>query len=265
MNVSNIMNTAVVLVTDGGYFDKALNTIRDLRGVGGWDGELVVICVDFMIPTEIENEFCLITKSFPRIDIEPFLKYVREKPLSIPTCDGREWKKQNQWEKLHVFDDWFKQWDRIVYFDAGLRILDRIDNFLDVDWEGRFVAPDDDQWGWTKRFADQLEISNWPDKLQELQGDFTDILNGRYFLNCMWIYDTRIGISKEELINTIGKYPLWRTNEMGVMNVVIHFKMKKWYALPLYATNNKILFDWSEYNRGGKWNDYCALKYPVTM
>lgn len=259
------MSTAIVLVTDGGYFNKAMNTIRDIRGVGGWDGELVVVCVDFTIPQEVVDEFCLITKSFPRINIETFLEHIREKPLSIPTCDGREWKKQNQWEKLHVFDDWFKQWERILYFDAGLRILDRIDNFLDVDWVGRFVAPDDDPWGWTKRFAEQLEVTNWPDTLGALERECPGILDGRYFLNCLWIYDTRIGISKQALIDTIGRYPLWRTNEMGVMNVVIHFTMKKWYALPLYATNKKILFDWCEYNRGGKWNDYCALKYPVTL
>jgi hypothetical protein len=259
------MSTAIVLVTDGGYFDKALNTIRDIRGIGDWKGDLVVICVDFIIPEDIRNQYNIIITSFPRINIEPFLEHIREKPLSIPTCDGREWKKQNQWEKLHIFDEYFYKWERVIYFDAGLRILDKISNFLAVDWEGRFVAPDDDQWGWTKRFADQLELSNWPEKLIALENDCPGILDGRYFLNCMWIYDTRIGISKNELIDTIGRYPLWRTNEMGVMNVVIHFKMKKWYALPLYAKNDKILFDWCEYNRGGRWQDYCALKYPVTI
>jgi hypothetical protein len=259
------MSTAIVLVTDEGYFGKAMNTIRDIRGVGQWKGDLVVVCVDFKISDEIAKEYNIISISFPKIDISIFLNHIREKPLTIPTCDGREWTKQNQWEKLHVFDDWFKKWDRVIYFDAGLRILDNISNFLDVDWEGRFVAPDDDQWGWSKKFGEQLELTNWAEKLAELENICPGILEGRYFLNCMWIYDTRLEISKNELIETIGKYPLWRTNEMGVMNVVIHFKMKKWYALPLYAMNDKILFDWCEYNRGGKWHDYCALKYPVTL
>lgn len=258
------MSTAIVTVTDAGYFHKALQTIRDIRSIGGWSGDLVVICIDFEIEQEIVEQFKITMVSFPKINIEGFLNAIREKPLSISTCDGREWKKQNQWEKLHVFDPWFKQWDRVIYFDAGMRILDSLDNFLDVDWVGQFVAPDDDQWGWTKKFSEQLEMSNWPEVVNQLQTDCPGVLDGRYFLNCMWIYDTRLGISKDELIDTIGRYPLWRTNEMGVMNVVIHFKMKKWYALPLYAKNNKILFDWSEHNRGGRWQDYCAMKYPVS-
>ena len=49
-------------------------------------------------------------------------------------------------------------------------------------------------------------------------------------------------------IDIIGKYPLWRTNEMGVMNVVINFMHNLWTAFPLYTSTGKILFDWCELN-----------------
>jgi hypothetical protein len=258
------MSTAFVTVSDLGYFNRATKTINDLRTTGKWTGDIVLIAIDMSPPSEFIKEYGIKVVSFPKIDITQFLNYIREKPISIPTCDGREWTKQNQWEKLHVFDTWFKQWERIIYLDAGLRMLDDVSPFLELDWRGKFLAPDDDLWELKKPFSEQVELVNWPDKLTELQNVCPGICEGRYFLNCIWIYDTSIPINKEEFIDIIGKYPLWRTNEMGVMNVVINFMHNLWTAFPLYTSTGKILFDWSE--RGGaRWNKYCALKYPVTL
>ncbi|MCJ7801050.1 MAG: hypothetical protein MUP82_01680 [Candidatus Marinimicrobia bacterium] len=103
----------------------------------------------------------------------------------------------------------------------------------------------------------------------DLQREFGDhILTSNYMLNCMWIYDTNILrlCDKAQLIEAMNTYPLCKTNEMGVMNIMFHFKYNLWERLPIKASNSKILFDWSELNNPEtKWSDYCYIKYPVTI
>ena len=57
-----------------------------------------------------------------------------------------------------------------------------------------------------------------------------DILKERYFLNCIWVYDTNILkiCNKTQLIEAMNKYTLCRTNEMGIMNLLFHFKYNLW-------------------------------------
>jgi len=84
----------------------------------------------------------------------------------------------------------------------------------------------------------------------------------------MYIYDTSLinDTSKNEMIAIMNEYPLWRTNEMGVMNVYFHFSRRVWTPFPTFARNGKYLFEWCELNRScTQWYDYCAIKYPVTL
>ena len=88
-------------------------------------------------------------------------------------------------------------------------------------------------------------------------------------LNCMWIYDTNIlnTCNKYNLIEAMNKYTFCKTNEMGIMNLLFHFKYKLWQRLPVNASNGKFLFDWCELNQkyNTTWRDYCFLKYSVSI
>jgi hypothetical protein len=84
----------------------------------------------------------------------------------------------------------------------------------------------------------------------------------------MWIYDTNILnlCDKRQLIEAMNKYTFCKTNEMGIMNILFHFKYKLWETLPIKASTGKILFDWCELNNSNtNWREYCLLKYPVTI
>ena len=261
-------STAFVTLSDAGYFPKAIRTILDIRSAGQWRGPIVLIAVDFTPSETFTRFYDVIVMSFPRIDVAPFLDRLREAPLSIPTHDNREWAKLGQWEKLHVFDPWFQRYARICYVDAGLRILAPVaESLLALDWRGRFLAPDDTGGDPSKTFSQQLEMTNWPAERSALESACPGLLTEPYFLNCIWVHDTSINVTKAELIDAMHKYPLWRTNEMGVMNVVIHFLKGLWTPFPERAANGKFLFDWCETNRGhtARWYDFCAIKYPITI
>lgn len=261
-------DTALVTLCNEKYFNKAVTTIIDIREKGDWKGTIVLIAVDF-VPTK---DFCSLYNieiaQFPKIPTDELIEIYKKKPLSIPTHDNREFNKVTQWEKLHVFDTYFKKWKRVMFVDAGLRILDSLDNFLSLDYKDKFLALDDTWNDKQKGFSCQLERKNSPETLKEYIDTFGDVLYEKYFLNCLWIYDTSIlkTVTKQEMIDTMNKYPLWRTNEMGVMNTLITFKYKLWQPLPLIAKNGKYLFDWCELNRSNtKWFNYCGLKYAVTI
>jgi len=95
-----------------------------------------------------------------------------------------------------------------------------------------------------------------------------NILNKIYFLNCIWIYDTNIlnNCNKQEMVDAMNKYILCRTNEMGIMNLLLRFKYDLWHEFPFKINTGKILFDWCELNnKNTNWKDYCYIKYPVTI
>jgi hypothetical protein len=210
------------------------------------------------------NDYDIIELKFPKIDTSKLLQHIGG---GFSGWDGRELSKLHQWEKIHVFDEHFKQWKRVIYMDAGLRVLDQIDYLLELDYKGKFLCPNDQGDGPIKNkntFTTQISHSKL-DLVEKLTNDFGDILNSSYFLNCIWVYDTDIlnHINKQQFIDIMNEYPLFKTNEMGVMNILLTFKMKYWEPFPYKSSNGKYLFDWSDYNHpGSKCNDYCYIKYP---
>jgi len=268
--------TVFVLVTDEKYLYRAKKTIIDLRSTGQWYDDLVLICIDLPHVNPTFVDFYKITlKRFPPIQEKyELLKRLHYTNFS-DTIDGREIQKPNQWEKLHVMDHWFQKWERVVFLDAGLRVLDSVHNsVLKLPYQGKFLAPDD---GGNfvplpnpnKLFKTQIS-QTYPKYTNELMDTFsTNLLEETYFLNCMWVYDTAILdiCTKQEMIDGMLQYPICKTNEMALMNMFLHFKYSLWERFPVYALNGKVLFDWSENNnpKPSTWREYCFLKYPSTI
>jgi hypothetical protein len=262
--------TAFVLVTDLNYFWRAQVTINDLRNIGNWKGELILITIDFNINEHYKKNNGIIEVKFPEINKTYLLNQIGSNGFN--NSDKRELNKLNQWEKLHVFDDYFSKWERIVFLDAGLRVLDDVKYILELDYKNKILAPIDGKQLIVDPniiFKYQLDHDNL-EKINIIKNDFGEnIFEQTHMLNCMWIYDTSIlkVCNKEQLIEAMNKYPVCRTNEMGIMNLMFHFKYKLWEKLPAYASNGKYLFEWSETNNNfyTTWQNYCFLKYPITI
>ena len=267
-NTSNTDNTVFVLVSDENYYNKCKKTIIDLRACGKWFGDIVCITVGFNMNSDFKLFYNIIEVKFPEIDKITYLHNIGN---GLSDGDGRELTKLTQWEKLHVFDEYFIKWDRVIYLDAGLRVLDTVNYLLELEYKDSFLCPGEyykEEHFINNKFVCQLTTHN-PTMLKQLTDTYgAEILNAHYFLNCIWIYDTAIlkTIHKNELIDVMNTYPLFRTNEMGVMNLIIAMKYKLWVPFPTLASNGKYLFDWCELNRLGTiWQNYCLIKYPVTI
>jgi hypothetical protein len=261
--------TVFALITDQLYYYKAIATITDLRTIGCWDGDIVLITIDFDLNDTIKHDLNIIEMKFPLIDKSEMLQKIGINGFS--NSDKRELNKLNQWEKLHIFDDYFLKWDRVVYLDAGLRVLDNVSFLLELDCKDKILAPNDadPEIKPNQIFKYQISYDN-EDMVNLLKNDFgEDIFEKHHMLNCMWVYDTSILkiCNKQQLIEAMNKYTLCKTNEMGTMNLLFHFKYNLWTGFPSKASNGKYLFGWCELNHSHHttWRDYCFIKYPVTI
>jgi len=259
-------DTTFALISDIAYWEKAKKTIIDLRSRGNWQGSIVLATIDFELNSNFKDFYNITEVKFPQIDKSNLLEKIG--PTGFSNSDKRELTKTNQWEKLHIFDNYFRKWQRVVFLDAGLRILDDVSHLLSLDYNNRILAPIDGKHYDHNKFEGQLSYDNM-DLLQSLVAQFGDnILQSNFMLNCIWIYDTSILdlCDKNQLIEAMNSYPLCKTNEMGIMNLLFHFKYHLWEPFPVKASNNKYLFDWCELNnQGTHWRDYCYIKYPVTI
>jgi len=271
-NVTDIVlqdnnDTVFTLVTDLNYFKKAKRTIIDLRSKGNWHGDIVLVTIDFDLNTNFKEFYNITEKKFPQIDKSILLFKIGQSGF-VDTTDKREVNKLNQWEKLHIFDDYFSKWSRVVFLDAGLRLLEDIKYLLELDYKNKILAPKDGNLYLDQSFNCQLSYDK-PELIDSLNSEFGETnLKSNYMLNCMWIYDTNILklCDKNQLIEAMNKYTFCKTNEMGIMNIMFHFKYNLWERLPIKASNGKILFDWCEINNPNtNWKDYCYIKYPVTI
>ncbi len=263
--------TVVVTLTDVGYFSRAKRTIIDIRSKGEYTGDLVLITIGFDAPSNFLDFYNVIQKRVEHINTDYLVEQYHKYPL-VTREDNRHLLKLTQWDKFYVFDKWFKQWEKVIFLDAGMRVFDKISILDDIDCKGKIMAPDDVPSYSNQRFEVMMELSANPPAAEKLLEEYSqDILKERYFLNCIWIYDTSLldMCSMNEMIDTMNKYPICRCNEMTVMNLLFTMKYKVWKPFPEFVENGKRLFGWIEYDRdygpNRTWRDFCFMKYPCTI
>jgi len=255
------MSTAFVTLCDENYFERANTTIHELRTFGGWKGDVVVIAVDF----EPEIEGAIVFKT-THISTDRLVELYKQFPLH--KTDGRHLQRLIQWDKLQVFRDFFRRWERVVFVDAGMHIYSSIDPILELDWKRKFLAPDDTIYpDLGVRFHNAVETQSNPAAFQELMAEFSDsILQERFFVNCVFVFDTSL-VRFEELLETMDRYPLFACNEMGIMNLVFTFRHKVWTPFPK-TIGTKYTFGWNGSHQNatpGTWRDFIFMKHPFEL
>lgn len=258
------MSTVFVTLCDRSYHAKALRTLEELRTNGKWTGDTVLLAVDFL-PEPIPGVRIV---QVQHLSTDNLLAQWKTNPIR-PMEDNRHLGKLYQWDKLQVFTLYFRQWERVVFLDAGIRIFDTVQPLLDLDWRGKLLAPDDsDPYDNGVRFRVQLDLDANPRVKDTLLSVYPEsILDEHYFLNCIFVFDTALinQVSLTDLESAMNAYPICMCNEMGIMNLLFTFKLRVWHPLP-QRTSDKYLFGWSErnYTEGPTWKDFHFLKYSFS-
>lgn len=246
---------------DASYFPKARRTIRELQVHGKWLGDIVLLAVDFK-PEPIRG---VRIRHITHMNTEPLLEQWKTHPIQAMP-DNRHYGKIYQWDKLQVFTPYFKQWDRVVFVDAGMRIFDIVQPLLDLPWRHCLLAPDDaDPYDNGSRFKRQLDLTANPDATARLLETYGEgILDRRYFNNCIFVFDTQLidTTTLPRLQKMMVDFPIFLCNETGLMNVAF---WEVWKAFP-QRVGTKYLFAWAEnnYEEGPDWGDFHFIKYSLT-
>jgi len=256
------MSAVFVTLSDRAYFPKARRTLEELQTNGKWTGDTVLLAVDFT-PESIPG---VLVREISHLNLDPLFAAWKEYPLT-PMDDNRHYGKVYQWDKLQVFDVWFRQWERVIFLDAGLRVFDSVQPLLDLPWRGQILAPDDsDPYDNGNRFRTQVELSANPPAADAFIATYSEgCLSLRYFLNCLFVIDTALFDRLPNLTDLVFKYPIFRCNEMGLMNLVFTIQLGVWTPLP-QRVGDKYLFAWSEanYTERPDWRQFHMIKYSTT-
>jgi hypothetical protein len=257
-------NTVFATLCDFSYYEKALKTLRSLRGCGGWSGAVVLLCVDFK-PDDTPSDLSVEIVFLQHIDHTPLWKAWETHPIpGLP--DERHIKKTVQWDKIQVFDSWCQRWNRVVFLDAGTSVLSSIEPLLELTWRGAFLAPRDGAPRDLSRvFRTQLALeANPPVTADLLQAFGEDILDKPYFLNCFFVFDTVFApLAYVHMQDWMKRFPIMMCNEMGIMNLYFSMHLKVWMEMPTHRMDGTPLLGYchTDFHGSPLREAFCLLKY----
>jgi hypothetical protein len=250
-------------MTNKPYLEKALDTINQIRKIGLYEKDVVLLIGDDLKDDNniknVEN-YNTIIKYFPEFDRSDIIKELRYKPISL---DGREVNKIFQWHKIHCFDVYFKQWKKCLYVDSGMKIFKPIDKIISLDCTNVLLAHSDAYPMYDWKLNVQFDYFYFKDLYNELNEEYD--LNIDYFQSGILLYDTNIitDNTKTDLIELSYKYINSKTNEQGVLNIYFNCIKKIWKQIKIKDDETHYYDYWERYNL--KCSDYIMLKYPKTI
>lgn len=252
-------DNCIILMCNKLYLDKAKNTINQIRNIGKYQDDIVLLIGDDLKDENINIDNVII-KYFPDIDRSAIIEILKYKPI---TSDGREFIKPFQWHKIHIFDTYFKRWKKCMYIDAGMHIFNPIDKIINLDCTNKLLAHSDAYPTFEWKLKLQFNENQFPDLYNELYSKYD--LEIDYFQSGILLYDTNIieENTKDDLLELSNKYINSRTNEQGIMNLYFNCIRKVWK--PIKVKDEQIhYYDYWERNNL-RYSDYIMLKYPRTL
>lgn len=205
------MTTCVVFVTNNAYIDKFQATYQQLITVGGYKGDVCLVIGDDLVDTPFAAEMQkkVLVKHFPNFVFPPLIQETMKSLKRLPMW----FEKIFQYHKFHLFDTFFKRWDRIFYIDSGITIRAPIQPILDSFVPNVVLAHSDAyptyQWKLRNQFDQTTE--------SELHKNYN--LDGDYCQTTILYYDTSIIHSEmvDDLFTLTCKYPTSITNDQGII------------------------------------------------
>lgn len=253
---------AMVLFSDQAYIQKALQTIFEIRTVGRWEDDIVL-----MVPEGLLNhpqllvfaeQFRVTLRKIREVNVHPIIEHWKNYPLNpdYQYVIVRE----SIYHKFQVFDIFFKKWDVIFYLDAGAKIygdLNRMKGACEPD--GCFYAHSDAypiyEWKLSTQFCFDMMTKEEEAEIKKLYRFDCD-----YFQTTMCIYDTNIleENTVDRLYELALKYPITRRMDQGIVNLYFLCERNLWKQVPV-RDEKGFLYDY-HVRSGYRGNDYCILK-----
>ena len=229
-------STCVVLMCNKPFFGKFIKTCEQLRTIGNYSGDICLVIGDDLNGDPLLNDKFIIdnniiVKHFPNIRFTLDFTRVNNQIRG----DGRNITKKFQWNKMHIFNVYFKKWNYIFYLYVGMTIFSDISPIINQRKKGVLLAHSDAYPTYEWKLHTQFDPSI-TDYFYKLNKKYK--LDIDYFQTTILLYDTAIIETDtfDKLYKLSLQYPISKTNEQGIM--------------ALYFTNIVPLFE--QINVGGE-------------
>lgn len=245
----------VVFICDIHYFDKFVQTYKQLRSLGGWTGDVCLIVCDELFKSEqlksFQSEHTIIVKHYEPIQFPPdFIK----SQTSLKRLE--HWnKKMFQFQKIRLFDMYFKQWNYVFYIDCGIHIFRNIQPMIDCALPNTLLAHSDAYPTYKNKLSSQFDANKSLFKVLASEFD----LHIDYPQTTIMLFDTAIiePHTVNDLYKLCLKYPISITNDQGIVALYFTRVRPCWKQIP---TENDTLCFYDYLARANKHKEYIMLK-----
>jgi len=241
---------------------RALKTIKQIRTFGHYENDLVYFHDGSLDVYQLKKmvKWNVIIKEFPPLPIQWNVgfkrKQVVEKNKSIHIYA----------HKFYVFHLFFKQWEKVLYLDAGMSIYRPIQPFWELDCKDKIIAHSDAYPDFKRKFGSMNEPNDGgqfdkhadPNLFKKLMTEFD--LNRDYFQSTLLLFDTKLieYNTVNNLLNLWNLYPIVE-GDQSVLNLYFNNLKNVWKPLPI-SDKKIVLYDWTV--RPHKTcHEYIMLKY----
>jgi hypothetical protein len=246
-------DNVISLVTDRKYVNKCMITMREIRGAGGWGGDMVVLAHPELECYEPFVELCaelrVIALYWPFINVYEILPKV----MSLD--------KIFQYQKLHIFNTYFSAWKKMLYIDAGTRIFHDINFYFGMSRPNVILAHSYSYPEYKTIMGHSFSPTHIPQLYEDIKQKYN--VNCAGYLSSLFLFETE-GIIKENTVEDLRqlalKYPISHQNDEGIFN--LYFK-DIFSQLPIWR-DGLFIYDYLE-RYGNTYDKYVMLKMPLTL
>ncbi len=255
----------IVLVSDRNYINKTFETIYQIRSIGRYSGDIVLLphpeLQNSLEVLQIENTFKVICKYFDLIDTSLIFEKYNQKPFN--NANYGMINKLFQYHKFYIFDEYFKNWDYVLYIDVGMKIYKDINIFWEIVKENTLLAHCDSYPSFETDMRVNFNQTSYPEIYNKLNDNIN--LKRTGFQSTMMLFDTKIIKSDtfKTLTDLMKDYYISVNNDQGILNIYFNGVNHLWSPITTFK-NGTFLYDFHE-----RWNfnstNYTMLKYPKNL
>lgn len=260
----------IILMFDRKFLKKSHSTIRQIREVGRYSGDIVCIISNDLKNSQqrLYKDDHIIIKHFPQYSTDTIVNHSKK----VPTDEGKREiarvcfpmkAKMIHYHKLYCFHPWFKEnYKKCFYIDTGTQIFKPLDKMINLDCTGKFLAHSNAYPDYEEVLACQFDSIVYPDLYEELEKKFD--LNIDHFQATIFMFDTDIieNDTFDTLMELSYHYVNSKTNDQAILNLYFSCMKHKWEQIKVKDDDTHYYDFWERF--GLNKHDYIMLKYPQT-
>ena len=273
MGLTKAMDTkrwVFVLFCNTPFLKRAFKTIRQAQSIGQWKDDIVLLVSQELFKNErlqvISKQLNIILREIPERNFDSIMNI---------------WKKNSQhknyvyamtrpfiYNKFHIFDIYFKQWDIVFYLDAGAEIQGPLERMKQACIPTNLLYAHSNgypnyEWKLSNEF--DLTLFENEENKKVFIDTYSPFFDRDYFQSTLCIYDTKIiePDTVTRLFELSEKYPIALHMDQGILNLYFNCERNLWKQIPV-SDSIGLLYDYHERD-GHLTKDYLIIKYGHTI